>query len=293
MHPLFLPRRLDKYLREASALSAAQARRAIAEQRVAVRVASPGADGPVNAAQLVFEDDVVTLDRVPLLPRQQHHHVMLNKPLGVTCSTADPQGKRDLSGYLCAMPEGSFPVGRLDRETTGLLLFTTEGDLANALLQPEHETEKLYWLWLDDCIADQDPRLQQLVDGVPLEDGLAQATAVEVLARTEATTELLLTLCTGKNRQIRRMCAALNLPLHQLHRRRVGSVTLGSLGPGQWRALDTEEVAALWRAAGGRERVLQRRISLLRTAALEAQGAGHPNVRLNEWLRHAAVDAEL
>lgn len=288
---LFLPRRLDKYLRDTTLFSAARAREALAAGRVCV--AGPGAldDERLVPERLVFEDDVVTVDGARVEPLRRHHHAMLNKPRGVTSSTADPLGSRDLSLYLREMPRGSFPVGRLDRETTGLLLFTTDGDLATAILQPDHATSKQYWLWLDDCVTDDDPRLRSLVEGIALPCGVARASEVRVLARSEACTEVLLTLRQGMNRQIRRMCDALGLHLVHLHRKSVGSLTLDALPLGSWRALGDDEIEALWTAAGGRHLVLQRQLTALAATAREARADGRPRRHLERWLEQHAKTA--
>lgn len=280
---MFLPRRLDKYLRESTPLSAVQARQALEAGRVRV-VDAAARDGSTAPGRIIYEGDGVELDGRRVEPRQVHHYAVLNKPQGVTSTTRDPGGERDLSEYLRQMPEGMFPVGRLDRETTGLLLFTTEGDLATAVLQPEHATEKVYWLRLDAVVGDDDPRLAALVDGVPLPGGLAQASFVRVHTRSASHTELLLGLRTGMNRQIRRMCYAVGLRLLHLHRRSVGSVSDAELAVGAWRGLTSVEVDALWDAAGGRELVTQRRIAALRREAERARAAGTPNSRLEEWL---------
>jgi len=97
------------------------------------------------------------------------------------------------------MPAGCFAVGRLDRETTGLLLCTSDGDLANAVLRPDHETTKTYWLWLDEAISDDDPRLTRLTEGLLHNGQLLSAKRARVLARSEHATELELTLTQGKN----------------------------------------------------------------------------------------------
>jgi pseudouridine synthase len=235
----------------------------------------------------VFEDDVVLLDGHRVFPRQSHQSYLLNKPRGVTCSTRDPDGKRDLSEYLALLPDGTFPVGRLDRETTGLLLFTTDGDLATALLRPEHSTPKVYWLWLDECLTQKDPRFAGLTSGVQLHDGPAHAANASILAQTPAYTELLLTLHAGRNRQIRRMCHALDLRLVHLHRRNVGRLGLGLLPLGSLRPLRNEEVEGLWEDAGGRALVEWRRVEALRKDAEIARNLGLPFARLERWLeRH-------
>jgi 23S rRNA pseudouridine2605 synthase len=282
---VFLPRRLDKLLHDTALFSVERARDAVAAGRVS-------AAGLVcdDHRRIVFEDDVVTVDGARVEPLRQHHHAMLNKPSGVTSTAVDPLGARDLSEYLAQMPRGAFPVGRLDRDTTGLLVFTTDGDLATALLRPEHATRKVYWLWLDGSVPDDDPRLKAFADGVPVASGTARATDVRGLARTETCTEVLVTLQTGTNRQIRRMCKAVGLHLVHLHRKSVGSLELGHLPLGAWRPLTDGEVEDLWRAAGGRGLVQQRQIAALVGRARAARAEGCPHARLETWLaRHVTT----
>jgi pseudouridine synthase len=234
---------------------------------------------------LLFEDDRVLLDGVAIAPGAAPVYAILNKPKHVTSTASDPEGKSDLSPYLRAMPSGCFAVGRLDRETTGLLLFTSDGDLANAVLRPDHQTTKDYWLWLDDELSENDPRLLQLVSGVAHNGQLLCAKSLRILARGEHTTELELTLTQGKKRQIRHMCRVLELHLVHLHRRRIGNLTDADLSLGSWRLLSPTEVEALWQAVGGRDSLRQRKVRALERHAREVRAGGSPNERLEAWLR--------
>jgi pseudouridine synthase len=185
------------------------------------------------------------------------------------------------------MPAGVFPVGRLDRETSGALLFTNDGDFANAILQPGHHTQKLYWLWLDEYLPDDDPRLRAFVEGVkvaPDSEPLC-ATAVSVQHRTPDCTELHLTLDAGKNRHIRKMCNLLRLHLLELHRKAIGTLYLGDLAVGQMRSLDVSEVEQLWTDSGGTAKVTQRKVVALAQFAQAARETFLPNVRLEAWLQ--------
>ncbi len=277
---VFIPRRLDKYLREATALSVVTAREALLSGRVEVN------RGTAREEQrLVFDDDQVTLDGEIVTPRVRHAHIMLNKPLSVTSTARDPDGRADLSSFIAQMPTGVFPIGRLDRMTSGLLLFTTDGDLAHAVLHPDHHTEKLYWLWLNEHVADDDPRLKQLTTGVTVLGKLARAKAVTVHHRSPDFTELLVTLAEGKNRQIRRMARALDFYLHGLHRLAVGPLTLAGLPQGQHRDLSPDEVEGLWQATGGRERAQARKLVALEKLARQSRVSGRPDTRLEAWLR--------
>jgi 23S rRNA pseudouridine2605 synthase len=233
---------------------------------------------------LVFDDDVVLFDGAPLGPAAATVCAVLNKPKGVTCTARDPKGRGDLSPYLRRMPPGCFAVGRLDRDTTGLLLFTNDGDLANAVLRPDHRIDKLYSLWVDEAVSGDDPRLTQLALGVVHDGEVLAARSATVLATSDTGTELELTLTQGRNRQVRRMCAVLGLPLVHLHRRRVGPLTDDALPLGGHRMLDPAEVDVLWEALGGRAELKQRRVDSLVRQAKEARDAGTPDLRLERWL---------
>ncbi|HKO48901.1 MAG TPA: pseudouridine synthase [Polyangiaceae bacterium] len=251
-----------------------------------LRVITPQSSEPQRLAldTLIFHDDQLLLDGARLEGQPTRHYAILNKPKQVTCTTHDPDGKTDLSRYLREMPEGCFPVGRLDRETSGLLLCCSDGDLANAVLRPDQETSKTYWLWLDDVLEADDPRLSQLEQGVPHRGQLLRAKHARIVARTDYATELELTLTQGKNRQIRHMCRALDLHLEHLHRSRIGPLSDAGLALGSWRLLSPDEVEALWAAVGGRARLRQRKVAALCRLARAARDSGKPLPRLEAWL---------
>lgn len=285
---MFIPRRVDKLLRDATTCSVAELRQALDAGRVTLL--TRGSPHRAAADELVFEDDRVLLDGSALTPRSSHDHVMLNKPRSVTSTARDPRGKADLGRFLRQMPEGCFPIGRLDRATTGLLLFTSDGDLAHAVLHPDHHTDKLYWLWLDEHVADDDPRLLALTAGIEIHGGRARAERVSVLERSADCTELLVTLRQGKNRQIRRMCRALDFRLLALHRKAIGPIELGALAPGSWRPLGQAEVEALWAATGGRALVEERKIAALTLYAARLRAESRSDSRLETWLAARSDD---
>jgi len=279
-----LPCRLHKRVAECLALPL----QVVAEYWGAgrIQVITPEGGRPQRLAldALVYDDDRLFCDGVLLSGAPPRSYLLLNKPKDVTSTTRDPLGQQDLSPYLRQMPAGCFPVGRLDRETSGLLLCTNDGDLAHAVLRPEHEATKTYWLWLDELLEASDPRLAQLERGVLHHGQLLKARAARVLARSEYATELELTLTQGKKRQIRHMCRALQLRLVHLHRRRIGPLSDAGLSLGSFRPLTTEEVEALWSATGGRARLRQRRLAALVRMAQAARAAGTPSHRLEAWL---------
>ena len=188
--------------------------------------------------------------------RQVH---LLFKPADVTTSCLDQHGQSDLQPWISRLDPGMVPVGRLDRETTGAILLTDDGDLTFALLHPSHHAPKRYWLWLDLHEDEEVARIEKLADGVQLEEGFAEAKSFRILERDEFGVRLELVLEQGMRRQIRRMCKRLDLRLIHLHRAAIGELELGDLSSGMMRELSTDEIAGLWKAVGGRESVKSRR----------------------------------
>ena len=282
--PRPVPRRLRKRVAEGLGLSLAEVDERWSADRL--RVITPEVDEPrrLSLETLVFDEDQVLLDGIAIGPAVALAHALLNKPKFVTSTASDPRGKSDLSPYLRAMPPGCFAVGRLDRETTGLLLLTNDGDLATAVLRPDHSTTKSYWLWIDEPLADDDQRLARLQSGITHNGQFMAAKSAQVRARSDYATELELTLTQGKKRQIRHMCRELDLRLVHLHRFRIGPLDDTGLALGSWRWLEAPEVEAIWQAAGGRSALRKRKVEALTRNALEARELGTPLTRLERWL---------
>ena len=177
----------------------------------------------------------------------------LHKPRGVTSTMRDPHAERDLTRFL---PKGVhvFPVGRLDRDTEGLLLLSNDGALAHRLTHPRYAIEKEYLAEVDRPPSKR--QLSRLRRGVELGDGIAKAidarSAGGVGGRGGASGRggVRLVMLEGRKREVRRMLDAVDLPVRRLVRVRVGPIRLGRLGPGEVRELEPEDVRALYRAAG-------------------------------------------
>ena len=177
----------------------------------------------------------------------------LHKPRGVTTTMRDPHAERDLTGFL---PKGVhvFPVGRLDRDTEGLLLLTNDGSLAHRLTHPRYAIEKEYLAEVGKPPSNR--QLSRLRRGVELDDGTAKAvdarSAGGAGGRGGASGRggVRLVMVEGRKREVRRMLDAVELPVRRLVRVRVGPIRLGKLGPGEVRELEPEDVRALYRAAG-------------------------------------------
>lgn len=214
--------RINKYVALASSLSRRQADAAIAEGRVAINGVAP------EVGQTVSDGDVVTLDNRPITPAVKTT-IMLNKPVGYVCSR-DGQGSQTIYDLLPPEYQHLNPVGRLDKQSSGLLLLTNDGDLAQELTHPSRQKLKIYEITLDKPL---EPLHRQMIadHGIQLDDG-ASKFQVERLHDGDDT-QWRITMHEGRNRQIRRTFAALGYEVKSLYRTNVGMYTLGSLPSGQ------------------------------------------------------------
>ncbi len=180
--------------------------------------------------------------RIP--PPSDHAYLVLNKPRGVVSSMADEQGRRDLTEFVAGRDERLFPVGRLDTDTSGLLLLTNDGDLAHRLAHPSYEFTKTYVALVDGAVGDAVGR--RLRDGIELEDGPAAVDRFVVKDRSRGRSLVELDLHMGRNRIVRRMLAAVGHPVVELTRTTFGPIHLGGLGVGRSRELTREELGDLF-----------------------------------------------
>jgi 23S rRNA pseudouridine2605 synthase len=187
--------------------------------------------------------DVVTVDGRQVRLAEQPAYLALNKPQGVMTTMSDPQGRTTVATFMpLAEHPGLFPVGRLDYETTGLLLFTTDGELAHRVLHPRWKVEKTYRVLVDG--RPTRPELDRLREGVSLDDGLTAPAQVSML-RAGPTSYCEIAIREGRKRQVRRMFSAIGHPVLELHRVSFGPVALGDLPKGAWRHLTEAEVGDL------------------------------------------------
>ncbi|MCD7880339.1 MAG: rRNA pseudouridine synthase [Clostridiales bacterium] len=229
--------RISKILSEYGLLSRRQAEVWLREGRIAVngRVASVGQKADP-------ERDEITVDGVPMGQKPKTACLMLNKPRGYVTTLSDEQGRPTVADLVADCGMRIYPVGRLDLNSEGLLLMTNDGGLANRLTHPSHRVEKEYQVRVSGPVQQALPLLRRpmTVDGERF-----QGARVSVL-HTEGEPSLLsVTITQGKNRQVRRMCAAVGLTVHRLRRVREGNLRLGSLPCGHWRWLTGEELDAL------------------------------------------------
>lgn len=196
-------------------------------------------------------EDVVEVDGVEVPTDVARKYVILNKPAGVVTTTGDARGRKTVLDLLPpSMKEGIrlFPVGRLDMDSTGLILLTNDGFLSERLLHPRFEVQREYIVEVKPVPRAQD--LAKLRKGLVLEDGNTGPAKVSLVAKSEGKGLVRMIIHTGKKRQIRRSFDALAYKVISLNRVRVGSLSLGSLAPGESRELVVDEVRRLYREAG-------------------------------------------
>ena len=187
--------------------------------------------------------DRVTVDGRVVSPAAERIYLMLNKPKGYITSNRDPHGRQTVLDLLPVGLPRVFPVGRLDYNTTGLLLLTNDGELAFALAHPSHEVLKIYRAKVKG-VPDQ-VALEKLRTGVRLEDGLTLPAEVDIIEAKAGNAILSIGLREGRKRQVRRMCQAVGYPVLELTRVALGPLELGDLPRGDYRRLTAAEIKAL------------------------------------------------
>lgn len=235
--------RLNKYLSQAGVASRRRADVLIAAGRVKVN----GSPVTVAGAKVDEAADRVEVDGKLVSPVSGHLYIMLHKPRGYVSTVRDPHATRSALD-LVKVRQRLYPVGRLDKDSEGLLLLTDDGELTQRLTHPRFEHEKEYRLMV--AGTPTEANLQRLRRGIELEDGPTVPAGVELEGSAGGGTWLRITLHEGRKRQLRRMCEAIGHPVHRLIRVRIGTLRLGDLAPGKWRFLSEAEKAELLRSAG-------------------------------------------
>lgn len=188
------------------------------------------------------ERDEILLDGQPLPQRQEYVYLMLNKPRGYVTTLSDEKGRPDAARLVADCGVRVYPVGRLDMDSEGLLLFTNDGEFANRMMHPRGEVCKTYEVWVTGYGPGAEVRLSQ---PITLDGYTIRKPGVRLVRAQREKAKFLVTIHEGRNRQVRRMCEAAGMQVTRLRRIREGTLSLGNLEPGKWRYLSKEEVEAL------------------------------------------------
>jgi 23S rRNA pseudouridine2604 synthase len=226
--------RLNKYISETGACS----RREADQWILAGRVTLNGA--PAHLGLKVGAGDEVRVDGAPLGAKKKPVYIALNKPVGITCTTEAHVEDNIID--LVKHRERIFPIGRLDKDSEGLILLTNDGDIVNEILRSENEHEKEYIVWVNRPITDL--TLSMLAGGVKIMGEMTKRCRVERIDGRS----FRVVLTQGLNRQIRRMCSALGYRVQRLRRVRIMNIELGTLRTGEWRNLTDKEIEGLPRS---------------------------------------------
>lgn len=231
--------RINKYLSEAGFCSRREADRLAQAGRITVNGIRVEAGAQVN------ETDVVCVDRKQVCPEQRKVYLAFYKPRGIVC-TAEKREKNNVIDYL-KYPVRIYPVGRLDKDSEGLLLMTNDGGIVNGIMRARNHHEKEYLVWTDRKVTEE--FLERMAAGVPVLDTVTRPCRVR--KKSENCFSIILTQ--GLNRQIRRMCEALGYRVVKLKRIRIMNIRLDGLEPGKYRELTNEELSELRKKIQGKQ----------------------------------------
>ncbi len=203
----------------------------------------------VNGKPAVLGDKVTAADKVfvkgkrIILPKAKFRYIMLNKPRGFITTMNDERGRKCVAQLVSDVGERVYPIGRLDKDSEGMLIFTNDGEFANKVMHPRNSIYKFYRVTVRPSIDEE--QLVKLETGIELDGKKTAPAIVHVVEKQEGRVVLEMILHEGKNREIRRMCEAVGLEVARLRRTQIGGVKMGMLKQGAWRDLTEQEVKKL------------------------------------------------
>lgn len=269
--------RIQKILSDQGVLSRRKAEEAIRQGRITIN------GRPCEIGQKINpRKDLIALDGVPVRveKNKQNLYIMLNKPRGYVTTTSDEHGRKSVMDLVADAPMRVYPAGRLDLNSEGLLLLTNDGEFANTIMHPSNHISKTYRVTLRSPVTEE--QTIKLSTGVEIDGKMTQPATVLVLTQEPGRSVLQITISEGRNRQIRKMCEAVNLDVARLKRTAVGPLRLGMLPPGKWRELKPSELIAIRNAskkAGGGPGREEAAPSKKRQPPRDKPGGGRPAPR--------------
>ncbi|WP_024834325.1 pseudouridine synthase [Ruminiclostridium josui] len=231
--------RLQKFLAHAGIASRRKAEEMIKQGRVAVNNVIVE-----NMGVTVSSNDVVTVDGVPVITEEKKVYIMLNKPVGFVSTSKDQFGRPTVIDLVKDVEMRIYPVGRLDYDTSGLILLTNDGDFTYRLTHPKHEINKVYEAVISGFPKDNE--IKRFEAGLKIEDYQTSPAKFLVLDKQGVNTLVRITIHEGKNRQVRKMCEAIGHKVLTLKRIQIGPIALGNLPEGKWRHLSDNEIKTLY-----------------------------------------------
>lgn len=240
--------RIQKIIADAGYCSRRKAEELIFQKRVKVN------GRPCKLGDKAFAGkDIITVDGEKLYtPRRRNlYYIMLNKPRGYVTTMSDELDRRNVSDLLVGIPERVYPIGRLDRNSEGLLLFTNDGAFANDIMHPSKHVIKTYRVTVRPDITDE--QLVRLSEGVEIDGKMTLPCTINVLTKEPGRVVMQMVIREGRNRQIRKMCEAVGLEVARLKRTSIGPLKLGMLKPGEYRELMPDELRAIRTAISKKE----------------------------------------
>lgn len=197
--------------------------------------------------------DIITIDgeRLDVPKKKTFLYIMLNKPRGYVTTMSDEMDRKCVTELLTGVEERVYPIGRLDRNSEGLLLFTNDGEFANNIMHPSKHISKTYRVTVRPDITDE--QLIRLTEGVVIDGKKTMPATINVLTKEAGRVVMQMVIREGRNRQIRKMCEAVGLEVARLRRTGVGPIKLGMLKPGTYRELTAEELRAIRNSIGKEE----------------------------------------
>ena len=230
--------RLQKYLSECGVASRRKAEDLIAAGKVKVNGKPASIGDKIDPGR-----DTVVVAGKKIKKSKKNTYIMLHKPRGFITTLSDEMGRKCVAQLVEDVGTRVYPVGRLDRDSEGLLLLTDDGEFANALTHPTHHVPKTYRVTIRPTITEE--QITALTTGSEIDGRMTMPSEVRVLEKKEGRVVIEIIIYEGRNRQIRKMCDALGLEVARLKRTQIGSVKLGMLKQGDWRNLTDEEVHKL------------------------------------------------
>lgn len=237
--------RLQKYLSQCAVASRRKSEELILAGKVKVNGRVAGLGDKISP-----KHDTVTVSGKKIVLSKKHYYIMLHKPRGFITTMEDEMGRKCVAQLVKDVGARVYPVGRLDKDSEGLLIMTNDGDFANHLTHPSKHVPKTYRVTVRPSVTDE--QLLKFNEGIEIDGRMTAPADAHIIDKSEGRVVLEVILNEGRNRQIRKMCEALGLEVARLKRTHIGSIKLGMLPQGKWRELTEDEVHKLKVSSGMR-----------------------------------------